>query len=200
MLMGRHRHGKIKATQAVWSLRAALLLCLCLGMPWSASRAQALTEDCSVGSVAASVKTMSAFDKVESLANALLHAQSQALIEMQSGQVVGIDDGGFFGPTGTLSKSTGKAQSELSALVITVKRLDWDATTVDDFADAVASAKALIVAGFQIVDRLENNQIARAVEIYTHRSLLQYKRVFATVYTENSGAERDISILSAKCR
>lgn len=198
--MGLKCCGLNRLTQATRLLCILVTACLCFAMLGEAGHAEATEEVCSVRSIASTVKTMSAFRKVEQLSNTLLHAQSQALIEMHSGLVVGIDDGGFFGPTGTLSKSTGKAQSELKALAISARRLNWDVTTAEGFADAVASAEALIVAGFQIVDYLEKGQIPEAVGIYAQGSLLHYKRVFATVYSENSGNEREIAVLSAKCR
>lgn len=198
MCTGHHRVKKLSLAARFVSVVGAA--CLCSAMFWQAAVAKGHKDGCSIEFFAETAEIISVFRKIEMLSNTLLHAQSQALIEMQSGFVLGIDDGGFFGPTGTLSKSTGKAQSDFRNLTFVVKRLALDADAASRLSNAFAEVEGLVTAGFEMTGHLEKDQLAEAVRIYAQKSLPQYKQVFSTVYTEVSGRERELSLLAAKCR
>jgi len=182
-------------------LRVIRLALVGFAMAPSVLFAQAAAVDCSAASFNRYVKTVSTFRLMEVYVNSLVHAQSRAILEVETGvPMSGADGGDFFGPIGLLGKTMDKVQTEVKSLSISGKRLDFAEEVNNRFVDLSESAEEIIAVGFEMVSVLKTKDVLRATQMFHERSIPAHNDALGAAHTIISGLERQSAIQALKCR
>ena len=156
--------------------------------------------DCAPATFNKYVKIMGTFRSMEVFTTTLVHAQSQAILEVDTGILMSNEDGGFFGPFGLLDKTTNKAQSEIKAVMAGGKRLKLDDQALKRLLEMSDAADEIITVGYGMVGTLKAGKVMEATRMFMERSLPAYKKSQGAAHTTISGLVRRSSKEALKCR
>ncbi|WP_419903229.1 hypothetical protein [Kiloniella sp.] len=180
--------------------RIFLVTAFCVFITPFPALSQATTTNCSPKSFNKHVKIVSTFRMMEVFLNTLMHAQTHAILEVQTGIPMSGDDGGFYGPLGLLGKTMDKVEIEMKSVVKGTKRLKFDDQTALRFKEISEKGDEIIAVGFEMVSILKKNEITGATQLFMDRSMPAYRDAFGAVHTVISGTERSSSLQTLKCR
>ncbi len=181
-------------------LRKATIATACLLITSPATLPQTATVDCTPASFNNHVRVVSSFRSLEVFINTLVHAQSQAILEVETGIAMSNADGAFFGPLGLLRKITDKAQTEINNAVIAARRLNLDEATASRMSEIAENADEIVAVGFEMNGVLEAGQIVEATRMLMERTLPAHKNALGGVHTVISLQVRRASTDALLCR
>ncbi|MCV2872106.1 hypothetical protein OEZ71_07335 [Defluviimonas sp. WL0050] len=164
-------------------------------------RAIAQSAECDPQRLANQHASVAVFRKLQLEVATLMQAQSEAILEVDHGIVISsMDDGGFFGPTGFLGKRMDKGQSAIHAVLIAGRRLPLDDDGAARLSEIETSANEIIAIGHSMVPLLEAGDIKKATSLYAQRSVPAQVAAVGAAYTMSSGLERQLKLMSLRCR
>lgn len=182
-----------------WKQVAASILFTVLVAVQSASA----NDECDIRRIADTVKTVSILRQVENSLNVLALAQTDAIISTATGvdtlELYG-NDSGFFGPLGALQKTTDKNETVLNDLDKSIRRLMTFETVGPRYEDLRENVIQIIGAGYDVLRKLEADEVADAVGIYTSTTVVALNEARADAYTAMSNLERPISLAAYRCK
>jgi len=180
--------------------RCARTAIFCFVVASSSAFSQTHENECAPAIFNKYVKVIGTFRQLEFFINTLVHAQSQAILEVETGIVMSNDDGGFFGPLGLLGKTMDKVQAEINSVVIAGKRLKLGEQSAERLQEISGRADEIITVGFEMVGILEAGRTTEATHVFMERTLPAQKDALGATHTVISDTVSQSSKSALKCR
>lgn len=182
------------------TLRPVLVAAFCVVTAFSPALSQTSEIDCAPANFNKYVKVIGTFRQLEFFINTLVSAQLRAILEVETGVAMSIDDGGFFGPIGLLGKTTDKTQVEINSVLRAGKRLKLGDQSAERLQEISERANEIIEVGFELVGILEAGQTTDATRIFVERTLPAQNDTLGATHTVISETMRQSSKRALKCR
>ncbi len=160
-------------------------------------------DDCDIKNVADMVKAISALRQMENSLNYLALAQTNAIVEVETGVPtyrMNDSDSGFFGPLGGLRKNTDKTETYMNNIDKRIRRLSVFDKVEQNYNALDKSADIVVAAGYDALNQLEAGDVMGATKIYASVTVPELNDARGEAYTAMSNLERAIAKAGILCK